>query len=78
MHKKILDYDAIRERIRPYLEKYGTQAKAAKALGLQQPTVSTLLLGDRDPSLETLARIGMNENVSLDYIVFGIDRNRIF
>ncbi|MET8955114.1 helix-turn-helix domain-containing protein [Streptomyces sp. NPDC004393] len=49
----------------------GGRKKLARALGVNEATISHYLNGRIRPSFETLVRIADHFNVSLDYLVFG-------
>lgn len=71
-----LDLQAFGERIRTLRENRGwSQTHLAERAALSQPTVSQIELGDRTPKIDALVRLADALDESLDFLVFGRQRN---
>lgn len=70
--------ETIADRIKAVVESSGLlQSQIAAALGVDGSYISRILSGKSSPSLAFLARMAAKYNVSLDYIILGINKLKL-
>lgn len=74
MAKITLNYNEIQGRVVDILHKNGlTKYKLAQQIGVDKSSITRIFNGERGWGLDMLASIAVNFDVSLDYIVFGVE-----
>ncbi len=74
MAKITLNYNEIQGRVVDILHKNGlTKYKLAQQIGVDKSSITRIFNGERGWGLDMLASIAVNFDVSLEYLVFGVE-----